>query len=96
MCIILNKENKGKIIKKKIGYYGIVFCYEGIYKINLYIEFKVIVSYRDKSYLFLRLLNKIFDKFEHLLCSFLKDSLSSFYWVFGIQNELKLMKRNSN
>ncbi len=30
----LNIENKGKIIKKKIGYYGIVFCYVGINKIN--------------------------------------------------------------
>ena len=78
----LRLEDNGKIINKHNVQHGIVFCKPGMDEENSYIEIKVNISIpcRGKSHLFIGVVDKSKYKYEHLLSSFWKDSMSSYYW----------------
>ena len=70
-----------KLYKNNIQH-GIVFCKPGLDENNSYIEFKITIktACRNKSHLFIGLVDKKKYDLSKLISTFWKDSPSSFYW----------------
>ena len=92
----IQKHDKSHtILKKNSTNHGVVFIKPGLNSYNPYLEFKVIITIpcKNKSHLFLGLVDYTKYTKPFLLSTFWKDSPSSFYW--DVWNG-KLVKNDEN
>ncbi len=82
-------------LKKNSSSHGVVFCKTGLDEYNPYIEYKVKINinYKEKSQLFLGLVDKSKYKLSFLSSKLWRDSPSSYYW--DVWNSA-LIKTNEN
>ena len=81
--------------KKNSPSHGVVFCKTGLDEYNPYIEYKVKINiqYKEKSQLFIGLVDKSKYKLSNLSSKLWRDSPSSYYW--DVWNS-SLIKTNEN
>lgn len=91
----LNLSENNLILKKNNPNHGVVFCKSCLDEYNPYIQFKVKIniSYKEKSQLFIGLVDKSKYKLSNLSSKLWRDSPSSYYW--DIWNST-LIKTNEN
>ena len=91
----LNLTENNLILKKNNPNHGVVFCKSCLDEYNPYIQFKVKINiaYKEKSQLFIGLVNKSKYKLANLSSKLWRDSPSSYYWdIWGST----LIKTNEN
>jgi len=91
----LNLTENNLILKKNNPNHGVVFCKSYLDEYNPYIQFKVKINiaYKEKSQLFIGLVNKSKYKLANLSSKLWRDSPSSYYWdIWGST----LIKTNEN
>ena len=91
----LNLSEDNLILKKNNPNHGVVFCKSFLDEYNPYIQFKVKINipYKEKSQLFIGLVNKSKYKLSNLSSKLWRDSPSSYYWdIWGST----LIKTNEN
>ena len=91
----LNLSEDNLILKKNNPNHGVVFCKQCLDEYNPYIQFKVKINiaYKEKSQLFVGLVDKSKYKLANLSSKFWRDSPSSYYWDIWGSN---LIKTNEN
>ena len=91
----LNLSEDNIILKKNNPNHGVVFCKSFLDEYNPYIQFKVKINipYKEKSQLFLGLVNKSKYKLSNLSSKLWRDSPSSYYWDIW---DSTLIKTNEN
>ncbi len=91
----LNLSENNVILKKNSPSHGVVFCKTGLDEYNPYIEYKVKINiqYKEKSQLFIGLVDKSKYKLSNLSSKLWRDSPSSYYW--DVWNS-SLIKTNEN
>ena len=91
----LNLTENNKILKKSGMQHGVVFCKPCLDEFCPYIEFKVkiITTFKEKSQLFIGLVDKTKYKLENLSSKLWRDSPSAYYWDVWCSS---LIKTNEN